>query len=125
MRARRELPSSERMEFPVARVPIDEALHVEGDAASGKVLCDSVVVARGVSRTAVSLGQPILVKLDVDAVAPSSDRMNIAVVVAESISFSISISVRVRSTSIDRVVGCGTVTIGQVWQIDSVNLNQG
>ncbi len=107
----------------MAGVPIDEALHVKGDAASGKVLCDSVVVARRVSWAAISLGQPVLVELDVDAVASSSDRVNVTVIVAESVSFSISISVRVWSTSIDRVVGCGTVTVGQVWQVDAVNLD--
>ena len=109
----------------MARVPIDEALHVKGDAASGKVLCDSVVVARRVSWTAISLGQPVLVELDVDAVASSSDRVNITIIVAESVSLSVSISVRVRSASIDRIVGRGTVTVGQVWQVDSVNLDQG
>ena len=109
----------------MAGVPIDEALHVKGDAASGKVLCDSVVVARRVSWAAISLGQPVLVELDVDAVASSSDRVNVTVIVAESVSFSVSISVRVWSASIDGVVGCGTVTVGQVWQVDSVNLDQG
>jgi len=109
----------------VARVPIDEALHVKGDAAGGKVLCDGVVVARRVSRAAISFGQPVLVKLDVDAVASSSDRMNIAIIVAESVSLPVSISVRVRSASIDGVVGCGTVTVGQMWQVNSVNLDQG
>ena len=108
----------------MADVPIDEALHVKGNAASGKVLRDSVVVTRRVSRAAISLGQPVLVKLDVDAVAPSSDRMNVTVIIAESVSFSVSISVRVWSASIDGVVGCGTVTVGQVWQVDSVNLDQ-
>ena len=109
----------------MARVPIDEALHVKGDAAGGKVLCDGVVVARRVSRAAISFGQPVLVKLDVDAVASSSDRMNIAIIVAESVSLPVSISVRVRSASIDGVVGCGTVTVGQMWQVNSVNLDQG
>ena len=107
----------------MAGVPIDEALHVKGDAASGKVLCDSVVVARRVSRAAISLGQPVLVKLDVNTVASSSDRVNITIIVAESVSLSVSISVRVRSASIGGVGGCGTVTIGQVWQINSVNLD--
>jgi len=108
----------------VARVPIDEALHVKGDAAGGKVLCDGFVVARRVSWTAISLGQPVLVKLDVDA-GSSSNRVNVAVIVAESVCLSVSISVRVWSASIDGVVGCGTVTVGQMWQVNSVNLDQG
>ena len=107
----------------MAQVPIDEALHVKRDAASGKVLCDSVVVARRVSRAAISFGHPVLVELDVDAGASSSDRMNVTVIVAEGVCFSVSISVRVWSASIDGVVGCGTVTVGQVWQVDSVNLD--
>ncbi len=111
------------MEFPVADVPIDEALHVKGDAASGKVLCDSVVVARRVSRAAISFGHPVLVELDVDAGASSSDRMNVTVIVAEGVCFSVSISVRVWSASIDGVVGCGTVTVGQVWHVDAVDLD--
>ena len=107
----------------MAGVPIDEALHVKGDAASGKVLCDSVVVARRVSRAAISFGHPVLVELDVDAGASSSDRMNVTVIVAEGVCFSVSISVRVWSASIDGVVGCGTVTVGQVWQVDAVDLD--
>jgi len=107
----------------VAGVPIDEALHVKGDAASGKVLCDSVVVARRVSRAAISFGHPVLVELDVDAGASSSDRMNVTVIVAEGVCFSVSISVRVWSASIDGVVGCGTVTVGQVWHVDAVDLD--
>ena len=107
----------------MAGVPIDEALHVKGDAASGKVLCDSVVVARRVSRAAISFGHPVLVELDVDAGASSSDRMNVTVIVAEGVCFSVSISVRVWSASIDGVVGCGTVTVGQVWHVDAVDLD--
>ena len=107
----------------MADVPIDEALHVKGDAASGKVLCDSVVVARRVSRAAISFGHPVLVELDVDAGASSSDRMNVTVIVAEGVCFSVSISVRVWSASIDGVVGCGTVTVGQVWHVDAVDLD--
>ena len=107
----------------MARVPVYESLNVQRNAAGGKVLCDSVVVARRVSRTAISLGQPVLVKLDVDA-GSSSNRVNVTVIIAESVCLSVSISVRVRSASIDGVVGCGTVTVGQVWQVDSVNLDQ-
>ena len=111
------------MEFPVARVPIDEALHVKGNAASGKVLRDSVVVTRRVSRAAISPGQPVLVKLDVNTGASPSDRMNVTVIIAESVCLSVSISVRVWSASIDGVVGCGTVTVGQVWQVDAIDLD--
>ncbi len=107
----------------MARVPIDEALHVNGDAASGKVLCDSGVVARRVSGPAISFGQPVLVKLDVNTGASPSNRINTTIIIAETVSLSVSISVRVWSASIDGVVGCGTVTVGQVWQVDSVNLD--
>ena len=107
----------------MARVPIDEALHVKGNAASGKVLRDSVVVTRRVSRVAISPGQPVLVKLDVNTGASPSDRMNVTVIIAESVCLSVSISVRVWSASIDGVVGCGTVTVGQVWQVDAIDLD--
>jgi len=107
----------------VAGVPVDEALHVKGDAAGGKVLCDGFVVARRVSRATISLGQPVLVKLDMDAVAPSSNRVNVTIIVAETVSLSVSIPVRIWSASIDGVVGCGTVTVGQMWQVDAINLD--
>ena len=106
----------------MAGVPVDEALHVKGDAAGGKVLCDGFVVARRVSWTAISLGQPVLVKLDVDA-GSSSNRVNVTIIVAETVSLSVSIPVRIWSASIDGVVGCGTVTVGQVWQVDAVDLD--
>jgi len=49
--------------------------------------------------------------------------MNVTVIVAEGVCFSVSISVRVWSASIDGVVGCGTVTVGQVWHVDAVDLD--
>jgi len=106
----------------VARVPVDESLNVQRDTSGGEILDDCAIVAGGVTRSTISFGQPVLVKLDVDA-GSSSNRVNVTIIVAEGVCLSISISVRVWSASVDGVVGCGTVTVGQVWKVDSVNLD--
>ena len=103
------------MELPVACVPVDKSLNVQRYASSGKVLGDGAVVAWGVSGATISFGQPVLVKFNVDAGASSSNRVNVAVIIAEGVCLSVSIPVRVRSGPVDGVVGCGTVTVGQVW----------
>jgi len=112
------------MELPVACVPVDKSLNVQRDASSGEVLGDGVVVTWGVSGATISFGHPVLVKFNVNASTSTSCRVNVAVIIAEGVCLSVSIPVRVGSTSVDGVVGCGTVTVSQVWQVNSVNLDE-
>ena len=106
----------------MARVPVDESLNVQRDTSGGEILGDCAIVAGGVTRSTISFGQPVLVKLDVDA-GSSSNRVNVTIIVAETVSLSVSIPVRIWSASIDGIVGCGTVTVGQMWQVDAINLD--
>jgi hypothetical protein len=96
----------------VAGIPVNEALYVEGDASRGKVLGDRVVVAGRVSRPTVALCHPVLVKFNVDTGTSSSCRVNVTIIIAESVRLSVSIPVRIRSAPIDGVVGGRTVAVG-------------
>src|SRR5256886_13745803 len=78
-----QLPRREGMEFPVRVVPVDETLEVQGDRARRHLLCNRHVVAIRDRRSAVALGQPVLLELDGDVPVLLPHRTDVPGVVAE------------------------------------------